>query len=102
MPVKGTFHLVSPGDLTGVSPAAPAEISNLRSDQDSSHHRGPPNKVQHSKPNFILWHPKRKSTQPYQPLVGQNCNSIMNGSYMLCQTVAFISKAPGEGTAIGT
>ena len=51
-----------------VSPAAPAEISNLRSNQDSSHHRGPPNKVQHSKPNSILWHPEK--IDPTLPTLG--------------------------------
>ena len=57
MPLKGTFQLVSP--------AAPTtEISNLRLDQDNSHHRGPPIKVQLLQSSLILWHRKSKAIQP--------------------------------------
>ena len=58
MLLKGTFHLVSP------AAAAATEISNLRSDQDNSHHRGPPIKVQLQQSNLILFQQKSKSLQP--------------------------------------
>ena len=57
MPLKGTFQLVSPA-------AAATEISNLRLDQDNSHHRGPPIKVQLQQSNLILFQQKSKSLQP--------------------------------------
>ena len=56
MPLKGTFQLVSPA-------AAATEISNLRLDQDNSHHRGPPIEVQLLQSNLILF--EQKSIQPF-------------------------------------